>query len=112
MEGIPARVSLGDGEGVSYAFAIPTQAEYVLRTLGLGQRFACRLEAAGGEKLEGFGILPWDAHVHFEVADGVLPVFDFAQAWGQGVLSSLSAILVLPRFSAVSRTRSMAASLK
>lgn len=48
VQGIPARVSLGDGEGVSYAFAIPDRAPYSLRTLGLGQRFACRLEAAGG----------------------------------------------------------------
>lgn len=48
VEGIPARVSLGDGEGVTYSFAIPDRATYALRTLGLGQRFACRLEAAGG----------------------------------------------------------------
>ena len=48
LPGLPARVTLGDGEGVLYTFGIPERAEYTLRSFGLRQRSTCRLEDAEG----------------------------------------------------------------
>ncbi len=46
--GLPARVTLGEGEGVLYTFGIPEQADYTLRSFGLRQPSTCRLEDAEG----------------------------------------------------------------
>lgn len=49
---IPARITLGEGEGASYTFSVPDAREYTLRTLGLGTQFTCRLETADEWPLE------------------------------------------------------------
>ncbi|MCU0290468.1 MAG: hypothetical protein MUF10_00545 [Thermoanaerobaculaceae bacterium] len=46
LPGLPARVTLGEGEGVLYTFGIPERADYTLRSFGLRQPSTCRLEDA------------------------------------------------------------------
>lgn len=48
LPGLPARVTLGEGEGVLYTFGIPERSEYSLRSFGLRQPSTCRLEDAEG----------------------------------------------------------------
>ena len=47
-EGVPARVTLADYEGIVYTVSIPERSKYRLRTAGLGVRPTCRLESADG----------------------------------------------------------------
>ena len=55
LPGLPARVTLGEGEGVLYTFGIPERADYTLRSLGLRQPSTCRLEDAEGWPLVATG---------------------------------------------------------
>lgn len=64
-EGVPARVTLAPGEGVSHEFEIAAAGEYRLQSSALGRLVPCRLEDADSWPIERPGI-PADLTRRFE----------------------------------------------